>query len=57
MYTDVLYDYYMNPVYICCFSQGEFQAPRANPRNGGVNEDIADWVTGDVPRPKKNDEI
>eukprot|EP00435_Cladocopium_sp_Y103_P072243 s29_g39.t1 len=25
--------------------------------NGGVNEDIADWVTGDVPRPKKNDEI
>ena len=53
MYTDVLYEYYMNPVYICCLSQGEFQAPRANPRNGGVNEDIADWVTGDVPRAKE----
>ena len=51
----------MNPVYICCFSRFslcEFQAPAfSNPRNGGVNEDIADWVTGDVPRPKKNDEI
>ena len=27
-------------------------------RNGGGNEDIADWVYGDVPRPsKKSDEI